>query len=94
MCFDYLLDFLFIYAVADLLERIYDVIVGYYAVVVSVELMEDCLEPLLSEEFLDVNRRCQKLTVVNLLITKVVQLRDDVLDFLTAHAQVPFLQVV
>lgn len=55
---------------------------------VRVELIENCLQLVIVHEGLHVQRRHQELRVVNLIIAKVVDLCDDLVDLIISHVEV------
>ena len=93
MQFDHFVDFLVTHVLAKLLKSKLDVRSCNPAAVVCVELLEDCLQPLVGEEFLSVNRGCQELAPVDLPIALVVELFDHILDLLLAHLCIFGLEV-
>lgn len=80
-----LVNFLVRDVATHLAHGVLDVFLSDHVVSVDVELPEDGFELLVSEELLHADRRSEELCVVDQLVPIVVQLRDDLLQFLRAN---------
>ena len=73
---------------AQLLKRNSDVIGGDFISFVGVKLVENCPQPLFRKELLRVDGRIEELAVVDLAVTMVVDLLDQLLNLLVVHIHV------
>ncbi len=79
---------------AQLLKRNSDVIGGDLISFVGVKLVENCPQPLVREELLRVDGRVEELAVIDLAVTVVVDLFDQLLNLYVAHIYVLLLNVL
>ena len=72
----------------QLLKRNSDVIGGDFISFVGVKLVENCPQPLVCKELLRIDGRIEELAVVDLAVTVVVDLLDQLLNLFIAHIHV------
>lgn len=87
----YLIQIILSYLLSDLLHGHDDVILGDGAATVGVKLVENSLQMLLVQEWLHVHCGNDELSVINLVITLVVYLVDNPVDFRIGDADLALL---
>ena len=88
MFFNHLAQLFHRVLLAQLLKRNSDVIGGNLFSFVGVKLVENSPQPLVRKELLRIDGRIEELAVVDLAVTMVVDLLDQLLNLLVVHIHV------